>query len=368
MRLSTVVLAAALTCGFASAAAADGWYFSAGTGVNYVPNLKISNSAAAANPTKTSSDIGMVIVGAVGYSFDPIRIEGEFGWRDNANDKVTTPLFGSSSAGGDLQPVSMMANAYYDFNTGTPFTPYLGAGVGAVDMMARIDQSGTTLLNASRVGLGYQGIVGASYKINDALSLKADYRYMATTDIDLPNSPAVGAGTAKLGYESHAVLIGFIYHFGAPAAPMAETAAAAPMKAPEPPPPAPAPAAAPAVMPMVHQFMVFFDFDKSDITPEARQILEQAAAAAKTQGAARIDLTGHTDTMGPEGYNQKLSVRRAVAVKKVLVELGLGRRRDRRGRQGQDRTAGADRRRRARAEKPPRRDRSAVRGMVRVAA
>jgi outer membrane protein OmpA-like peptidoglycan-associated protein len=76
-------------------------------------------------------------------------------------------------------------------------------------------------------------------------------------------------------------------------------------------------------MPMVHQFQVFFDFDKSDITPEARQIIEQAAAAAKSQGSARIDLTGHTDTVGTAEYNQKLSVRRAVAVKKVLLELGI---------------------------------------------
>jgi len=68
---------------------------------------------------------------------------------------------------------------------------------------------------------------------------------------------------------------------------------------------------------------VFFDFDKSTITPAARQTIEQAAAAAKTQGAARIDLTGHTDTVGTAEYNMALSLRRANAVKKVLVELGI---------------------------------------------
>ncbi len=325
MRLRTVLLAAALTGGFASAALADGWYFSAGTGVNYVPDRKLTNSVAGVNPTKDSTDIGMVITGAVGYSFDaiPIRVEGEFGWRDNANDKVSTPMFGSSAAGGDIMPLSFMANVYYDFDTGTPITPYIGAGVGGVDLMTKIAQGGTTIVDDSAIGFGYQGIIGAAYKINEALSLKADYRYLGTTDVSFSNSPGVGAGTAKMSYKSHAVMIGFIYRFGAAPAPMPEPAPPKPMAAAAPPPPAPAPAAAPATAPMVHQFVVFFDFNKSTITPEARQIIEQAAAAAKSQGAASINLTGHTDTVGTEAYNMKLSIRRAEAVKKVLVELGV---------------------------------------------
>ena len=322
MRLTTIFLAAALTAGFASTALADGWYFSAGAGVNYVPDLKVTNSVATANPTTDKTDIGMVIVGAGGYAFGPVRVEGEFGWRDNANDTIHTTAFGSSAGGGDIQPISLMANVYYDIDTGTRITPYIGAGVGAVDLVAHLSQRGTDLVNDSGTGFGYQGLIGASYKINDALSLKADYRYLGTTDISIANSAGVGAGTAKFSYESHAVLVGFIYHFGAAPAPMPAPAAPAPMPAAAAA-PAPAPAAAPATMPIANQFMVFFDFNKSDITPEARQIIEQAAAAAKTQGSARIDLTGHTDTVGGVDYNQKLSVRRAIAVKKVLVELGI---------------------------------------------
>jgi outer membrane protein OmpA-like peptidoglycan-associated protein len=326
MRIATLILASALTAGMASAASADGWYFSAGTGVNYVPDLKATDNKAGANPTKMKTDIGMVIDGAIGYGFDglPIRVEGEFGWRDNSADTVSTPALGSHPGTGDFQPLSFMANVYYDFHTGSAFTPYVGAGVGAVDLSVNsLSESGRTLIDNSATGLGYQGIVGASYKVNDALSLRADYRYLATTEVDLPNSAAVGTGTAKLAYESHAVLIGFIYRFNAPPPPMPAQAAAAAAPAPAPPAPAPAPAAAPAMAPAVHQFQVFFDFDKSDITPDARQIIEQAAAAAKSQGTARIDLTGHTDTVGTVAYNQKLSERRALAVKKALVELGI---------------------------------------------
>jgi outer membrane protein OmpA-like peptidoglycan-associated protein len=98
-----------------------------------------------------------------------------------------------------------------------------------------------------------------------------------------------------------------------------EAAAAAPAPAPKPAEPAPPPA---VVQP--HAFNVFFDFDKAAITKDARQIIEQAAEIAKQQGGSvRIDLTGHTDTVGTAAYNMKLSIRRAEAVKTVLVQLGV---------------------------------------------
>jgi outer membrane protein OmpA-like peptidoglycan-associated protein len=50
----------------------------------------------------------------------------------------------------------------------------------------------------------------------------------------------------------------------------------------------------------------------------------QAVAAAKTLGSVRIMVTGHTDTMGSDKYNQALSVRRATTVKEEMVRQGLG--------------------------------------------
>jgi outer membrane protein OmpA-like peptidoglycan-associated protein len=97
-----------------------------------------------------------------------------------------------------------------------------------------------------------------------------------------------------------------------------------PMVAEAPPPPAalaPAPAPAPAVI--ARNYTVFFDFDKSDITPEARQVIAAAVDAAKKSGAVRITVTGHTDTVGSQRYNQRLSERRAQAVKNEMVMLGM---------------------------------------------
>lgn len=318
--LVVMAVAAGGMAGLAGAASADdGWYVSAGTGVTYLPELKASNTIANANPTKIDSSLGMAIVGSGGYAFGPVRIEEEFGWRDNGVDTVSTPGLGKQGGSGDLYPLSLMTNVYYDIDTGSNFSPYLGAGLGAVDLQNRIVEAGTTLIKADRIGLGYQGIAGLAYRVNDALSIKADYRYLATTPTSLPDDPALGTGTAKLAYESHAVLVGFVYRFGTETKPMPAPApapkpAAAMAPAPEPPPPAPT---------QPHQFLVFFDFDKSDITPEARQIIEQAAKIAQSDKTARIDLTGHTDLAGPAGYNMKLSIRRAEAVKKVLVELGI---------------------------------------------
>jgi hypothetical protein len=82
------------------------------------------------------------------------------------------------------------------------------------------------------------------------------------------------------------------------------------------PPPPPPPAAAPT-------FMVFFDWDRSNLSAQAMATLQQAAAAFKARGNVSVTATGHTDTSGPEGYNMALSLRRANAVKDNLVQQGV---------------------------------------------
>ncbi len=70
-------------------------------------------------------------------------------------------------------------------------------------------------------------------------------------------------------------------------------------------------------------FLVFFDFDKSNITPESAQVIAQAAAKAKDTGAVAIQVIGHADRSGPPDYNDKLSMRRANAVKAELAKNGI---------------------------------------------
>jgi outer membrane protein OmpA-like peptidoglycan-associated protein len=74
---------------------------------------------------------------------------------------------------------------------------------------------------------------------------------------------------------------------------------------------------------VVRTFIVFFDFDKSNLTAEAQQVVAQAVQAARAGNAVRITVTGHTDTVGSQVYNQALSERRAETVKAEMVRLGI---------------------------------------------
>ena len=91
------------------------------------------------------------------------------------------------------------------------------------------------------------------------------------------------------------------------------------------PPPAPVPVAEPAApaaaAPQV--YLVFFDWDRADITRAGMSIIEQAANAYKAGGSVRIEVTGYTDLSGSAGYNQRLSEQRAASVADYLIDQGV---------------------------------------------
>jgi OOP family OmpA-OmpF porin len=66
---------------------------------------------------------------------------------------------------------------------------------------------------------------------------------------------------------------------------------------------------------------VFFDFNKSDLTPQATQIVDQAAHNAGK--VTQLEVTGHTDTVGSDAYNMRLSRRRAESVAAQLEKDGV---------------------------------------------
>jgi outer membrane protein OmpA-like peptidoglycan-associated protein len=81
--------------------------------------------------------------------------------------------------------------------------------------------------------------------------------------------------------------------------------------------------AEPAMIIQAPSFMVFFEWDKSDLSPAALDTIRRAAAAYRTKGGAQIKASGHTDRSGPEVYNMALSLRRANAVRDALVREGV---------------------------------------------
>ena len=96
----------------------------------------------------------------------------------------------------------------------------------------------------------------------------------------------------------------------APAAPAPRAAAA----------PAPAPAAATKV---TYAADTFFDFDKSSLKADGKAKLDDLVGKVKGINLEVIIAVGHTDSVGSDAYNQKLSVRRAEAVKAYLVSKGI---------------------------------------------
>jgi outer membrane protein OmpA-like peptidoglycan-associated protein len=91
-----------------------------------------------------------------------------------------------------------------------------------------------------------------------------------------------------------------------------------PVAAAPPPPPPPPPVKKKIVLRGVN-----FDFDKSDIRPDAVPILEEAAKTLKDESQLTVSVDGYTDSIGTEEYNQGLSERRADAVKAYLEKLGV---------------------------------------------
>ncbi|MBP6898283.1 MULTISPECIES: outer membrane protein OmpA [Pseudacidovorax] len=107
------------------------------------------------------------------------------------------------------------------------------------------------------------------------------------------------------------------------------TAAPAPVAAPPAAVTPPAPPAPPAVAASKVTFAAdaFFDFDKSVLKPEGRAKLDDLVSKIKGINLEVIIAVGHTDSIGTDAYNQKLSVRRAEAVKAYLVSKGIERNR-----------------------------------------
>ena len=108
----------------------------------------------------------------------------------------------------------------------------------------------------------------------------------------------------------------------APAAPAKPAEPAAPAK-----PAAPAPAAKPAPasvrQAVVIQADALFDFDKSVLRPDGRKSIDDALAKLRGVDLEMVIATGHTDSVGTDRYNQRLSERRAAAVKDYLVSKGI---------------------------------------------
>jgi len=278
----------------------------------------------------TSENPGWVALGSVGYGLgNGFRVEVEGNYRHNSirRSSFTTagvPTFTGSS--GSLRTYGGMVNALYDFNLasfGLPtISPYLGVGAGyGQSSYNRVTlRSGTIGLSTNgssgNGNFAYQGIAGVAFGLGDlvpGLALTTEYRYYGTLDTTqrfTVSSPlgAVTSRSGKLNNGNHDILLGLRYNFGVAPAPI----------------PAQVPVA-PRPVTVATTYLVFFDWNRADLTPRAREIISEAASASRTAGLTRLEVSGHADRSGSPAYNQRLSQRRAEAVAADLVSKGVSR-------------------------------------------
>lgn len=328
MKLRIALLAATvLAAPFAAhAQPVDGLYVGAGLGANLlqtetVRTLRPNKPLNLGHGTNYGFDIGPVAVGSVGYGLgNGLRFELQgLAMQNKFNKTKSSTAFGST--GGDEDKYGAFVNVLYDISLGLPVVPYVGGGVGYVHNQwsnMHVSAPGQYLHSGGQNdNLGVQGIAGVSFPLYayvPGLSLTAEYRFMAEpmtrtySEQYFSNAGATGVKQKLADDFNHSILVGFRYAFN--------TVAPAPMAPVVAPVPAPAPA---------RTYLVFFDWDRADLTDRARQIIAEAAAASTRVQYTKIEVQGNADRSGTPAYNQKLSLRRAETVAAELVRKGVPR-------------------------------------------
>ena len=155
----------------------------------------------------------------------------------------------------------------------------------------------------SRTAYNFEGQAGIGYEFSPGLAILAGLQVDYWWNV---NYTAAFEGTGKGDRGAWGPFIRVAYNYGLPP----QLAAAVPM------------APTPVVQP-VSRFIVFFDWDRDNITPQAASTIKQAADAFRAGRNTRIEATGHADRSGGDSYNMGLSIRRANNVKNELVRNGV---------------------------------------------
>lgn len=309
MTVRTVLLGTTAALLFTGAALADdhaqqSWYVSLAAGVNWIgDDAALGYTGGVLSSTsRYSYDTGHVVAGAIGRDFGPNwRVELEAAFRGNDIDKACPALTACAASNADVSEFSQMINVIYDVPAAERWEVSVGAGLGGNLVTA----SGLVPQDIDDYVFAVQLLSQVSYRLNDSMKLFADYRHMEMGDpkMEVPSAPGAAREIEKA---DTSLMLGVRFDLQKDAAPKVE----------EPKPEKP-------VAEVPKQFIVFFGFNKSNLTAEAVRVVADAAEAAKKHGSAAIAIIGHTDTSGSTDYNMALSMRRSQAVKDSLIANGI---------------------------------------------
>jgi opacity protein-like surface antigen len=272
----------------------------------------------------------------VGYDLGSFRVEAEVAYKRARVDDIETSIrfpgavgnpAGAAitpdifpAGGGRTSALSFMINGMLDFGDDDGVSGFVGAGVG----MARVDYHNITAysnrdpaIDDSDTRFAWQIVAGLRQAITDNVDITVRYRFFNADNIRTVDFRNLESDSR---FRSHSLLGGITFNFGAPPPP--PEVIPVPEVVPVPPPvpevvPPPPPPCAPG------PYIVFFDWDKDEVTPQAAAILDNAASAYQYCGGATVTLSGHADRSGAADYNVGLSQRRANNVRSYLSGRGV---------------------------------------------
>jgi len=203
----TVLLVAVLSL-FATTSFAGNVYFSGHGGLSILQDADAKSSVIAA---KTEFKPGFNAGGALGYDFGAFRTEFEIAYREFKIDNgvlasIEFPL------SGPVTSTSFLINNYFDFESESSFTPYLGFGLG----VARLTVDSTTPVvglvgvDDSTTEFAYKLMAGSSYKVTSNFDLTFEYAFFGTTD---PTFEDRAGADGKTEVHNHNINAGFKYNF-----------------------------------------------------------------------------------------------------------------------------------------------------------
>lgn len=290
----------------------DAWYVEFDGGVMLVEDFDLDINGQADDLSMDHTE-GYDFGGIVGYDFGGARLEAEASYREADIDTVTVGTAGFPGGGatgvaapgvraaaGSSNALSFMVNGLADFGPDDGLQGFLGAGVGVArtDVNATINTSFPDGFDDSDTGFAWQVLAGVRAPLTDTVDVGLKYRMFTAQDVNIID---------RLGREvdgkfrSHSIMGTLAINFGS---------------APPPPPP-------PIVECNTGPYIVFFNWDQSDITPEAATILNNAVSAYANCGTASVMLAGHTDRSGSVQYNIGLAERRNASVTDYLTGRGV---------------------------------------------
>ena len=163
-------------------------------------------------------DLGFGVDAALGYDFGVFRADVEFAYLSakalfdvDKNDRRGT----DEEADDTLSVLAATANAWYDLDTGTAWTPYIGIGVGGTNVSVQLaqDTDEDPYFDGTGWGFAYQAGVGVAFEVLSGFSLTAGYQFFGTLETEITHDGDDTDHTVSPTLMAHGVQLGMRFLF-----------------------------------------------------------------------------------------------------------------------------------------------------------